>query len=182
MKITFLTTIMLLVVGCATYTKIDGKKWDDFEKKYKKWVISFKLPRGYIVDSPYNNEKHKGLGGYHYDVLEGTGIYGSAWGLTKLSLFVSNEDETDIKALIQSRLKNDLNTCIASSEENWDKITCEKPEKDYVTQFYIKQLSPNEFLYVVTRIRDAVYSRFKVRESRLKMLKDILETIEVTNA
>lgn len=117
-----------LLFGCASYTKIDGKKWDGFDATHKEWRIDYRLPHGYIADDGPKLENHSRIGKYHYDVLKGAGVYGDPWGETQISMFVRLNAEADIDLHTQARLKEDWKGCSIEDDIQWRKSLARVPQ------------------------------------------------------
>jgi hypothetical protein len=174
----FVLLFFILFTGCRSYTKIDGKNWDSHTHAHKDWIISYELPKGYVVNS-LSDGNSIDLGSYHYDVLTGTGIYGSPWGETTISFFVSDHSMDDTIVLISKTLEGEQFPCIEDKTREWHKIICERPAKSLFAEHYVIQLHKNEFLHIVAGVGGRAYRKKGVFNNRKQMLKDIVEKVSV---
>ena len=198
MRISIIIIVSLVLTSCLySYSNIDTTEWKTFEISYENHIVRFESPGGYYQDDNlYMSDSTTGLLELHYDILSGPNIYGIQSGETRLYLRVVNTSfsgideyslgraELDCEQISNSEHrkscvdKENLNTHYEGKvDKNWH-LFIELSEEDTFTSYtFVTPIGNGVFLEYSGVISGRAFSREKVREERIRMIRDIFDTL-----
>jgi hypothetical protein len=172
-------SILPWLCGCLnSYSHIDSKNWQAFEEALPTGGVAYSVPGGSIAGPPGVVQQTQWLRSFNYDVLSGPSSYG-VWGETKLDLFLSTAAFDSGVAFLRSVWPEEMPESRASGE--WEWVHFDNPKGHTLARWYFRRLPNGQLLIVRAFLSDAVYDRAELRQSRIQLVEDVVNTFQFHN-
>ena len=200
MKTILIPIVFIILTSCThSYSKIEAKNPTLLRATFQDYEITFRAPGGYNQENKlFQSKSVTGLLELHYDILSGPNVYGSPFGETRVYLRGLNTSFNGIKEYTLRRgevscevhqrtevyancigLKKCLTTHEGEIRDNWNLFIYHNEDDEFLSYTYAKTIGAGKFIEFAGVIEGPAYSRIKVRNERIRMIKDIFNTVSI---